>query len=136
MLKKLKELLALSEKPLQALHHDKEGRELPDPTPVAPPVGYVKQKSMTEIIREQVRSHHLQAAAEAQGLETFEEAEDFDIGDDLDPSTPYEAVFDPPPQPAAPPAGPPAAAPAATNPPTAGQPTPAAAPPPGSPSAT
>lgn len=34
--------------------------------------------------------------AEAEGMETFEESDDFDVGDDLDPSTPYEADFDPP----------------------------------------
>lgn len=112
--------------PLQDKLHNSDGRELPDPTPMAPPVGYVKQKSMTDIIREQVRSHHLQMAAEAAGAESFEEADDFDVGDELDPTTPYEAVFDPPPEPplqaqpappAAPTPNPPPDGPAAPTPP-------------------
>lgn len=69
---------------------------IPDPTPIAPPLGYVKQPSITERIRDMVRSEHLRIAAEAAGAETFEEADDFDIGDDHDPSSPYEEVFEPP----------------------------------------
>lgn len=76
-----------------------DGAELLDPRPVAPPVGYKRQPSMVEHIRNMVRSEQLRAAAEAEGVETFEEAEDFDVGDDYDPRTPYEAVFDPPPEP-------------------------------------
>lgn len=73
------------------------GHELPDPTPVAPPVGYIKQPSMIEQVRNMVRSEHLRLAALEAGQETFEEADDFDIPDDpVDPHTRYEAVFDPP----------------------------------------
>lgn len=76
---------------------DEEGREVPDPRPVAPPIGYVKQPSMVEHIRSLVRSTMLQQAAEAAGMETFEDADDFDVDDEQDdPRTPYEAVFDPP----------------------------------------
>lgn len=64
-----------------------DGQELPDPTPVAPPVGYKKQPSMADIIREQVR---LAKLAEEAGVETFEEANDFEVGDDFDPDSPYE----------------------------------------------
>lgn len=73
-------------------------RQKVDGTPVAPPVGYVKQPSMVEIIRQQVRSAHLAAAAEAAGMDTFEEADDFDVGDPDDalPLTQYEAIFEPP----------------------------------------
>lgn len=76
--------------------------------PIAPPLGYIKQPSITERIRDMVRSEHLRLAAESAGAETFEEANDFDVGDDYDPSSPYEEVFDPPapvistPDPAAP----------------------------------
>lgn len=75
---------------------NEKGQEVPDPTPMAPPVGYVKQQSLAEQIREMVRSEKLRLEVEAQGLETFEEADDFDIGDDYDPSSPYENEFDPP----------------------------------------
>lgn len=66
--------------------------------PMAPPVGYKKQPSMVDIIREQVRSHHLAVAAEQAGMETFEEADDFDVGDPDDalPLSEYEAIFEPP----------------------------------------
>lgn len=76
---------------------DEQGRELHDPRPVAPPVGFVKQPSMVEHIRALVRSEMLRKEADDSGLDTFEEAEDFDTGeDDDDPRTPYEAVFEPP----------------------------------------
>lgn len=71
------------------------GREIGDPTPVAPPVGYKKQPTMVEHIRNMIRSERLAMETAAAGAETFEESEDFDIGDDFDPRTPYENDFDP-----------------------------------------
>lgn len=71
--------------------------------PVAPPVGYQKQPSMVDHIRGLVRSEHLRYAATNAGYETFEESEDFELDDDLsDPHTPYEAHFDPAPDPTSP----------------------------------
>lgn len=73
------------------------GAEILDPTPIAPPVGYKRQPTMVEHIRNMVRSERLRQEAEAAGMDTFEESEDFDVGDeDDDPSTPYENDFDPP----------------------------------------
>lgn len=69
---------------------------LADKRPIAPPVGYKRQPSMVEIVRDMVRSEHLRREAEAAGAETFEEADDFEVGDDFDPSSPYENDFDPP----------------------------------------
>lgn len=78
---------------------NERGQEIPDPTPVAPPVGFVRQKSLAEQIREMVRSERLRQEVEAQGYETFEEADDFDVDeDDPLPFTPYqvpEAPYDP-----------------------------------------
>lgn len=97
----------------------------PDPTPVAPPIGYKKQPSMVDIIREQIRLAG--EASKSQGFETFEEADDFDVDDDYDPRSPYELIVEqarpdgpvtrpdpgPEPQPAPPaPPNPPGAAPA------------------------
>lgn len=73
---------------------DPDGRELVDPTPVAPPVGYERRPSMVDIIRAQVREH-ASRYAEDNDMETFDEADDFVIGDDYDPSSPYEENFDP-----------------------------------------
>lgn len=77
--------------------HNEKGYEVPDPTPMAPPVGYRAQPSLRDQIREMVRSEKLALEAEAAGFETFDEADDFDVGDDFDPTSPYEEVFDPTP---------------------------------------
>lgn len=67
-----------------------------DSTPVAPPVGYQRSVPLHLQIREMVRSEALRQAAESADMETFEEADDFDIEDDpIDPKSPYENDFDP-----------------------------------------
>lgn len=73
-----------------------DGSEILDPTPMAPPIGYVKQPSMVEIVRNMVRSERLALAAEEAGLETFEESEDFDVDDELEELSGFENDFDPP----------------------------------------
>lgn len=74
---------------------NEKGEEMLDPVPMAPPVGYQKPFDMFQHIRDMVRSEHLRLAAIEAGEETFEEADDFDVGDDFDPRTEYEEVFDP-----------------------------------------
>lgn len=74
---------------------DEFGREIPDPTPMAPPVGYSRAPTMVEIIRQQIQGERLKAEAAAMGKESWEEADDFDVGDDYDPSSPWEEQFDP-----------------------------------------
>lgn len=76
-------------------HLDARGREILDPVPVAPPLGYKREKSMFDHVRELVRSEHVRLAALAEGKETFEESDDFDVDDDMDIETPYEENFDP-----------------------------------------
>jgi hypothetical protein len=73
---------------------DAKGREVLDPTPMAPPIGYKRQPSMIDHIRSVVRREMSEAAARRE-METFEEADDFEIGDDFDPSSPYEEIFEP-----------------------------------------
>lgn len=75
---------------------DERGRERLDPTPMAPPVGWKPTPSMVEIMRAQIRNE-LSQAADQEGFETWDEANDFDVQDDFDPSTPYEEMFDPAP---------------------------------------
>lgn len=79
--------------------HDPErfrnGVEYPDPTPVAPPVGFIKQPTLAETMRQMIRSEELKKYARESGAETFEESEDFDVGDDFDPMSPHEELFDP-----------------------------------------
>lgn len=87
------EILNVKGKPL-----NEHGQELPDPTPMAPPIGFKRQPTMVEYIRDMVRSERLRQEAEAMGHESFEEADDFDVGDDddFDPKSGWENDFDPP----------------------------------------
>lgn len=74
---------------------DVKGHEVLDSTPLAMPTGFKRPPTIQEMIHTYVRSASLQA--EMSGMETFEEADDFDCsedGDDGDPSTPYERDFD------------------------------------------
>lgn len=77
--------------------HNERGQEIPDPTPMQPPVGFTRQPSIAEQIRQMVRSEKLAQEAAAAGFETFEEADDLDVEDDdtFDRTSPYEANFDP-----------------------------------------
>lgn len=42
-----------------------------------------------------IRGERLKEEMRNAGKETFEEADDFDVGDDFDPTSPYEEIFDP-----------------------------------------
>lgn len=78
----------------RGLHPD--GTPILDPTPIAPPIGYKKHPSMVEIVRDMVRSEKLAAEAAAAGHETFEESEDFAVGDDGEQMrSPWENEHDP-----------------------------------------
>lgn len=74
------------------------GRELPSDRPMQPPVGYKREPSMVEIVRQQIRSEQMAQAARMAGHETFEEADDFDVEDDPMPVSQYdyEEEFEPP----------------------------------------
>lgn len=75
-----------------------DGRfEVPDPVPMEPPIGYTQPPDIMDMIKQMVRHELFNKALEAEGYETFEEADDFDIEDDpIDPLTPYERLFEPP----------------------------------------
>lgn len=81
--------------------HTPEGREVPDPVPMAPPLGYVYHQSMTDRVRELVRSEHLRLAALQAQADTFSEADDFDVDEDIPnlgrvpEGSEYEEKFDP-----------------------------------------
>lgn len=78
-----------------------DGKEYPDPVPMAPPVGYNAPPDILDMIRRMVRNEHVMRLQDEAGFDTFDEAEDFDVEEgDFDPHTPYEAVFDPPKVPA------------------------------------
>jgi len=76
-----------------AIRHNEFGEEILDPIPMQPPLGYKKQLSLTEQIRQQVRLHAL-SLEDNSITENDEEADDFDVGDDYEPSSPYEEIFE------------------------------------------
>lgn len=107
-----------------------DGSEIPDPTPLQPPLGYRRQPTMVEHIRMMVQSEQLRVAALEAGNETFEEADDFDVPDEFEPISAYEfeEIFEPlrsaepgvtPPREGSPPADGPAAPPASAAAPAA-----------------
>lgn len=65
-------------------------REALDQTPVEIPVGVIRPESLESIMARMINERFSQMAEE-NGMETFEEADDFDIDDEL-PKTPYEMV--------------------------------------------
>lgn len=74
---------------------NEKGHEIPDPIPAAIPLQWQRPPTLQEQIKSMIRREMSQAAAQ-DGLETFEEADDFDVGDDFDPQSPYEVNYDPP----------------------------------------
>lgn len=77
-------------------HKNADGREFVDEVPHAATVSIgPKQLSLEEHIRQVIRSEELARVAAAQDMETFEEADDFVVGDDYEPTSPYEMQFDP-----------------------------------------
>lgn len=68
---------------------DKQGFEIPDPKPMALPVGFVAPPTLTEMVRNLVR-YEVSRAAASEGEETWEEADDFVVGDEPELQSPYE----------------------------------------------
>lgn len=73
---------------------DADGNEVLDRTPIAIPAGFKRPESLQEQIQRCVR-HSLSEMSAAAGGETFEEADDFEVDDEVDPASPYETFFDP-----------------------------------------
>lgn len=73
---------------------DPDGHEIPDGKPLTLPSGFRRPETLAEQVQRLVRTHVSMEAART-GRESFEESEDFDVGDDEAPSTPYEEQFDP-----------------------------------------
>lgn len=76
----------------QLLQSANNAYERPDPTPMAPPIGYKREPSMMERVREMMLKGKIERLREELGAETAEEAEDFDIPDEDEfvPSSEYE----------------------------------------------
>lgn len=77
---------------------DDRGAEKLDPTPLAIPVGFERPLTMEQQVARMMRSQYEMQAKirDMTGVETPEEADDFDIEDDpVDMTTPYEEHFMP-----------------------------------------
>lgn len=71
-----------------------DGSEKLDPTPIAIPVELRRPESMDQRIAK-ILAHSLAVAKAGQEIDSFADADDFDIPDDpIDPSTPWEEDFD------------------------------------------
>jgi len=66
--------------------------EYPDDTPIAKPLRWNRQGSTLDQIRAAIGIANREAAM--QGTESFEEADDFEVGDDFDPKTRWELQAD------------------------------------------
>lgn len=98
MAKRAKKPAFIEERPTKSLL-DEQGREIVDSRPIAASLGIKREPTLAERIKATVRSEYLAHQAKLQGHETFEEADDFEVGDDYDPTSPYENEFDPEPGP-------------------------------------
>jgi len=59
------------------------------------PVGFKRPETLAEQVARLVRHSEFARMVHSQGLETFEEADDFDIDDDIPlPNTPWESDYD------------------------------------------
>ncbi len=73
---------------------NEDGHEVVSDKPVSMPLGFTRPPTLHEQIQRAIRQE-MSARAVAEGQESFEDADDFDIGDDFDPESPYEMIFDP-----------------------------------------
>lgn len=73
----------------------KSGQEIPDPRPAAPALGRKPETNIRDYIKTLVHNERLQQELDAQGAETFEEANDFEVGDDYFPDSEYENDLEP-----------------------------------------
>lgn len=78
----------------KGLHHNERGEELLDPTPVRARIPLQAHERLEVKIARMLNSAKIREEFMRSGIETFEEADDFDVGEDMDPETPYERDFD------------------------------------------
>lgn len=71
------------------MRHNEVGQEILSPVPMQPPLGYKKTATLAEQIAVQVRRMKLELLDDSIA-ETDEEADDFEVGDDFEPLSPYE----------------------------------------------
>lgn len=75
-------------------YKNNSGKETISDVPKAAPLKMRRPANHWDDIRALIRQEMSEAASN-QGMESFEDADDFDVGDDFDPTSPYELNFDP-----------------------------------------
>lgn len=71
--------------------YNEKGEEIPDNTPVELPLGYHHPEELQDMIRRMVTDAAVLAAQEAAGVDTEEEADDFNVmGEESDEISGYE----------------------------------------------
>lgn len=73
-----------------AKYNDKH-EEIPDPTPLALPVGFKKPETLHETMARMIKNQEY--VKYLNGQETFEEADDFDVEGEDNPLSPYESIM-------------------------------------------
>lgn len=71
------------------------GQEIVDSRPMSPALGKKPEMHIRDYVKTLVHSERLMQELEAQGAETFEEANDFEVGDDYFPDSQYENDLEP-----------------------------------------
>lgn len=69
-----------------------DGRELLNPLPIAPPIGFRKEPDILELVAAQVREHYEMLKGDEE-IDSLEDANDFGEDEDFDPSSIYEIVM-------------------------------------------
>lgn len=74
----------------------KKQAESPDPRPIEMPIGMKKPESLQQMMIRMIHDADFQRRMREQGVETIDEADDFELEEDEDrtPRTPYELEFD------------------------------------------
>lgn len=72
--------------------YDKNNCECPDTTPLEIPIGYTEPETMAQMIARIVQSNELAHHLHMQGIDTLEEADDFDVDDELPIKSEHEMV--------------------------------------------
>lgn len=70
------------------------GAEILDPVPMEPPIGYKDQPDMWETVQRMVKTELLARELASQDYGSFEEEDDFEVGDDYEPTSPHENEAD------------------------------------------
>lgn len=73
--------------------HNEKGEEVLDTQPLERALRFSRPPSLQDTIKRLVEQE-ISRQAEGEGNETFEESDDFDVGDDYDPRSPHELDWD------------------------------------------